>query len=143
MDSTLVWVLAWSPFTSLASAPDFASLRLECAVQKCQGTARLALVLDAQQQVWEVTIPRGTTDLRPKQVQTIGTVVGVACSDMVAFAWTQEGLVFAWGMDPSEDGLMGLSGIFSSAEPVKIQGLGRIAQVAVGKTHAAAIDGKI
>jgi alpha-tubulin suppressor-like RCC1 family protein len=62
---------------------------------------------------------------------------------MVAFAWTQEGLVFAWGMDPSEDGLMGLSGIFSSTEPVKIQGLARIAQVAVGKTHAAAIDGKI
>lgn len=143
MDSTLTWLLTWSPFTSLTAAPDFASLRLEHSIQKCQGTARLALVLDTSQEVWEVTIPRGTADLRPKRVLSIGALVGVACSDMCAFAWTREGLVYAWGMDPSEDGLLGVPGLFESKEPVQVHGLARIAQVAVGKTHAAAIDGKI
>lgn len=136
----LTWLVAWSPFAFLSTAPDFSYLQLKSPLEKCQGTTRLALLLDSNATVWEVTIPRGTTDLRPKEVRSLCGVRGVACNDMTAFAWTQTGVVFVWGQDPCEDGLFGVSGVYASCELVQVPGIEKITQVTVGKSHAAAID---
>ena len=144
-----VCVVTWPPCSPLINAPDFTPVQLpsEHRLVAFTGTARQALAIDAELTVWEVAVPRNTppTALRPRPVGPLGGrgVVGVACNDTVAFAWSGDGTVFAWGLDANEDGVMGLPGVFDCRVPTVVEGLKqyRVTQVAVGKTHSAAIDG--
>lgn len=109
------------------------------------GSARQSLLLDSLSQLWETTVPRVATEelpiLRAFPNFAPDPIVGLACNELVAFAWTVSGVTFAWGLDADEVGLLGIPGTFHSAQPMQILANVHVVSLAVGLTHAAAVDG--
>ena len=149
-DSSYACVLTWTPSTALALSPEFSAVSLpaEGGIVSFHGTARQSLILDREAKLWETTVPRkvtaGTPVLRPLAGLDSDPVAGMSCNEYVAFAWTKAGQAFVWGIDANEDGIMGLPEVYQGNVPVKVESLGqtRVVGMAVGKTHAAAVDGE-
>jgi len=148
MASAFTCVLTWSPATALSQSPAISALQQpsSAALEGFCGSARQSLLLDSLSQLWETTIPRVASEelpvLRALPNFAPDPIVGLACNELVAFAWTGSGVTFAWGLDANEEGLLGVPGTFHSAQPIQILANTHVISLAVGLTHAAAVDGE-
>lgn len=81
-------------------------------------------------------------DLAPVHVPLPIAVKSIACNQSVCFLISDSGRVYAWGEDAEETGVLGVRGLFASEAPMPLEDLppSGILQVAVGTTHAAALD---
>lgn len=78
----------------------------------------------------------------PLEVYLPFSVRQLACNEEVCLVVTDLGKVFAWGKDSDESGVMGTAGLFASEAPMPVHDLesAEIVQVAIGISHAAALD---
>lgn len=144
-------VLTWRPAAALSQSPAICPLQLpeNCPLEAFYGSARQSLILDAQGKLWETTVPRTNTEespvIRPLPVFGTDPIAGIACNEFVAFAWTSVGMSYVWGLDAGQTGLLGVPDTFETASPLTIPGLSsvRVVSMAVGSTHAAAVDGTL
>lgn len=81
----------------------------------------------------------------PIEVSLPFKVRHLACNEEVCLMVTDLGKAFAWGKDSNETGVMGTAGLFASESPMPVQDLDTvdIVQVAIGLSHAAALDSKL
>lgn len=100
-------------------------------------TASSATLVTTQGQVWTCD-----QDWTLRLLEFPVEVRAVACAPQVTFLVAVTGQVFAWGIDPDQSGILGISSMFAVYSPTLISELAGviIVNIAAGEHHAAAID---
>jgi len=135
--------LALIPVSSaFADLPRPLFLPFPSSIRQISLLSTAAVVLNDSGTVWKCQCEQQWS---PLQVSLPFSVRQLACNEEVCLVVTDFGKVFAWGKDSNESGVMGTAGLFASEAPMLVEDLGtaEMVQVAVGVSHAAALDSKI
>jgi alpha-tubulin suppressor-like RCC1 family protein len=95
------------------------------------------LLLDEDGDLWHLNLAPSPYSLR---IDTPNKVKQLASNGSAVVLLTEHGTMLAWGEDRCHSGIFGVPGLYSAEVPVSIACDAQIVQVAVGETHAAALD---
>lgn len=97
------------------------------------------LLLDEDGDVWHLNLAPSPYSLR---VELPHKVKQLTSNGSAVVMLTDQGTMFAWGEDRYRTGVFGIPRLYSAETPVEIECPALIMQVALGETHAAALDSK-
>jgi hypothetical protein len=135
--------LALIPVSSaLGDLPQPLFLPFSATIRQISLLSASALIVNDSGGVWKCLSEQLWS---PVQVNLPFKVRHLACNEEMCLMVTDLGKVFAWGKDSNETGVMGTAGLFASETPMPVQDLDTadIVQVAIGTSHAAALDSKL
>lgn len=141
------YVLSWQA----VSAPSCTVLHLpdNTAITAFSSSSQASYILDFQGKLWATSFTPFNPSpdpavLHPFPMFSSTPVTGITCSSNLTLVWTSMGGSYVWGQDAARSGVIGIPDIWETTYPLMIPGLKgvRVVGMAVGKTHAAAVDGE-